>query len=113
MIRASYATAHHDVVQKYVDSLVQGTAFAKKNKEMAVQTLLKYFKSEDTETMNDTYDYYIGGVVASLPYPEPDGFRDSVELLRSQGQPVDRVDLNKVLDRSFVQSAADRKLDAQ
>ena len=54
------------------------------------------------------YDYFIGKVVPPLPYPKAEQFTDSVDILATQNPNVKSVDLNKMIDMSFVKSAEDR-----
>jgi hypothetical protein len=51
-------------------------------------------------------------VLATLPYPRPEQFKDALEQLASTNPKVSDVDLGKLLDASFVQNAADRGLGA-
>jgi hypothetical protein len=43
-------------------------------------------------------------------YPEVTQFKDAVEILGKTNDKIKTVDIAKMLDRSFMQSAQDRKL---
>ncbi len=103
--------AHKDVAQKFVDSVVQGTARARADKPFTVKELLKYYKSDDQHAMEVAYDFWVGEVIPALPFAKPDQFTDTKNDLAKQNPKVADVDVAKLLDPSFVQSAADRGLD--
>ncbi len=110
LVLNSYAAAHRDEVQKFVDSLVQANARIKADKAFTVATARKYFKTEDTHAMEVVYDFY-APLTPVLPYPRAELFGPAIEQLGKQNPKVKDVDLNTVVDPSFVKSAADRGLD--
>jgi NitT/TauT family transport system substrate-binding protein len=113
VMQRSFVNANHDVVQRYVDSLVQASVALKKDKPGTIAILKKYFQSDDDHAMEVAYDFYANEVVQALPYPKPEQLKDSVEVLGVTNPKVREVDLNKLLDPSFVQNAADRGVDKQ
>jgi ABC-type nitrate/sulfonate/bicarbonate transport system substrate-binding protein len=113
VMQRSFVNANHDVVQRYVDSLVQASVALKKDKPGTIAILKKYFQSDDEHAMEVAYDFYANEVVQPLPYPKPDQLKDAIEVLGATNPKVREVDLNKLLDPSFVQNAADRGVDKQ
>jgi NitT/TauT family transport system substrate-binding protein len=111
MVRRSYINSNRDVVQKYVDSLVQGIARDKKDKPFAVNVLKKYFKSDDDNAMGVAYDYAINKVIPSQPFPKAEQLKDAKDVIAQKNPKVADLDLTKLVDPSFVQSAVDRGLD--
>ncbi|HEX6512123.1 MAG TPA: ABC transporter substrate-binding protein, partial [Chloroflexota bacterium] len=107
----SYVTAHHDVVQGYIDGIVEGTARLKRDKPFAINLFKKYLKLEDEKTLNAVYDFYSQAVLPSLPYIKPEDFTDAVAVLSQKNPKVADVDWSTYIDSSFVHSAADRHLD--
>ena len=113
VMQRSFVNANHDVVQRYVDSLVQASVALKKDKPGTIAILKKYFQSDDEHAMEVAYDFYANEVVQPLPYPKPEQLKDALEVLGVTNPKVREVDLNKLLDPSFVQNAADRGVDKQ
>jgi ABC-type nitrate/sulfonate/bicarbonate transport system substrate-binding protein len=105
-----WVNSHRDMVQRYVDGLVEATAHLKQDKPGTVAVLKKYYKSDDDSGMAAAYDFHVGEVVASLPMPRPEQFADAVEQLGESNARVREVDLGNLLDPTFVQDAADRGL---
>jgi NitT/TauT family transport system substrate-binding protein len=110
-LQRSFATSQHDVVQRFMDSIVQAIARLKGDRAIAIETLKTHMKVEDIDGLNTTYDFYAGEVLPSLPYPKPEQFNDTLTLLAESNPKLQGFDVSKLLDPSFVQSAADRGLD--
>ena len=106
----AYLEAHRDVVQAWVDADVEAIAVAKGDRATTIAVLKKYLKSDDERGMEAAYDFVIQQVIPRLPYPRPDQFIDSQAFLAAQNPNIKDVDLNTIMDRSLVQSAADRKV---
>jgi NitT/TauT family transport system substrate-binding protein len=103
-----YVADHKDVAQKIVDSILQAYALEQQDKALTVKVLKQYLKSDDDAAMGATYDYFVAKAPPVLPRPEQ--FADSVGVLTEQNPKVKEVDLVKVLETSFFQSAVDRKV---
>jgi NitT/TauT family transport system substrate-binding protein len=109
-MQRSYLAAHRDVVQRYVDAIVQAIAREKRDKAATVTVMKKYFESQDDAAMAATWEYYAKAVRPDLPYPRPEQFADPITELAKKNDKVKQLDLAKIIDPSFVQSAADRGL---
>jgi NitT/TauT family transport system substrate-binding protein len=111
MAKRAWVEGHKDVMQRYVDSLVQGMVKAKKDKPYTVKVLKTYFKSDNDHAMSVAYDFFVGEVLPVLPYPETVQFEAGQRVLGAKTPKVLTVDVGKLIDRSYVKSAADRKVD--
>ena len=60
--------------------------------------------------MKAAYDLFSKEFPA-LPYPKPEYFKEAVTTLGMRNEKMRGFEVSKVLDQSFVQSAADRGLD--
>jgi len=106
----TYLSAHRDVAQKLVDSIVQGIAREQSDKAFSVDVMKKYFKSDDTEAMSAAYDFHSKEIVPPLPYPQAANFTASKDALAAVDPKLASFDVTKMLDASFVDSAAQRGL---
>jgi NitT/TauT family transport system substrate-binding protein len=106
----SWAYANRGIVQRYVDGLVEATVRLKQDKAAAVAVLKKYYQSEDDVSMAAAFDFHAGEVLTTLPFPKPEQFADAIAQLSLSNPKILDVDLNSLLDPSFVQDAADRGL---
>jgi NitT/TauT family transport system substrate-binding protein len=110
VMQRAYVDANHDLVQRYVDALVEASVQVKNDKPGTVAVFKSYFKSDDDHAMGLAYDFFANEVVQPLPFPRPEQFKDSIETLSGSNPKIREVDLGRLLDASFVQSAADRGL---
>jgi NitT/TauT family transport system substrate-binding protein len=111
VVTRTFMTANKAVVQRYVDSIVQGIKKMKADRQFGIDTLKKYFKSTDDVAMAATYDFYAQLVTATQPFPKPEMFADAQSILGVKSDKVKNYDVTKMLDTTFVQSAVDRGLD--
>jgi NitT/TauT family transport system substrate-binding protein len=111
VVPRAFLNSNRAIVQKYEDSIVMAIARLKKDKAFTVNVLKKYFKSDDTHAMEVAYDYFAKSVIPSLPYPTPEQYADAKEVLGVKNDAVKNFDVTKMLERSFVDSAAQRGLD--
>ncbi|HLQ62837.1 MAG TPA: ABC transporter substrate-binding protein [Candidatus Acidoferrales bacterium] len=107
--RRSWIATHRDVVQRYVDSIIEGIAREKKDRAYAIQVLSKYTKSTDQVALSAGYDLY-SGIVQSLPYSKPEQLAAAQAQLGKNNDKVKNFDLTKLIDSSFIQDAAKRGL---
>src|SRR3989475_8524642 len=110
IMQRTYLNANMATVQAYVDSLVIARVKMKADKAGAVAVLGKYFKLDNQDALNNAYDFFMNEVTVPYLYPEVTQFKDAVEILGKINEKVKTVDIAKMLDRSFMQSAQDRKL---
>ena len=111
LTQRSYATGQRETVQRVIDSVVEATARAKKDKPATVALLQKYMQSQDRTGMEAAYDYYLGSILPALPYPKAEQFADAQKTTAATNPRAGDVPLESILDASFVQSSADRGLD--
>lgn len=110
-VRRSWLNGHRDVVQKYVDSIVQAIARAKKDRSFTLGVMKKYFQSNDDGAMGLAYDFFMNQVTPSLPYPKAEQFADSQRFLGAKNQRVHDFQVSGLIDDSFMRSAASRGMD--
>jgi NitT/TauT family transport system substrate-binding protein len=107
-MQRAFVNDNKDIVQKLVDSIVQAYALEKQDKATTVKVLKQYLKSDDDAAMGATYDYFVAKAPPVVPTPEQ--FTDSFGVLAEQNSKIKDVDLAKMLDATFFQSAAERKV---
>jgi NitT/TauT family transport system substrate-binding protein len=113
IVQRSYLNTNKDTIQAYVDATVIARSRMAKDKDGSVAVLQKYFKITETESPLHAYTFFIGSanpVTPLYPFPATEQFKDAIAILGPDNPKIKDVDLNKLIDRSFVQSAQDRKL---
>lgn len=110
IMQRTYLNANKDTVQAYVDSLTIARAKMKADKPGAMDVLKKYFKLEDQTALSGAYDFFMNEVTTAYLFPDVAQFKDAVSILGAGNPNIAKVDISKMLDRTFMQSAQDRKL---
>jgi NitT/TauT family transport system substrate-binding protein len=106
----SFLNSNRDTVQRYIDSIVQGIAREKTDKPFAVKVLKNYMKLTDDEAASDAYDYYSTRIRPWQPLATPEQFAEAKAALGAKNDKVRDFDVTKIIDNSFIQSAASRGL---
>jgi ABC-type nitrate/sulfonate/bicarbonate transport system substrate-binding protein len=107
VVRKSWLANNKELMQRYVDSIVEGAARTKQDKAAAVAAYKKYTKVDSDEEAQATYDYF-QPIILAQPFPKPEQFADVAQVLGEVNPKVKGLDLSTVLDDSLVKSAVDR-----
>src|SRR5256885_3455568 len=110
IMQRTYLSANKQTVQAYVDSLTIARVKMKADKAGATAVLGKYFKLDNQDALNTAYDFFMNEVTVPYLFPEVTQFKDAVDILGKTNDKIKSVDISKMLDRTFMQSAQDRKL---
>lgn len=106
----SYLKAHKQVIQEYVDALVEALARVRKDKRFAEGVLTKWEKITDQSLLDSAYAFYTQEVFPTYPYPRPEQYQPAIDVLKKTNPKLASYDVSKTLDQSFVKSASDRKV---
>jgi NitT/TauT family transport system substrate-binding protein len=108
-VQRSYINSHRDVVQRYVDALIQGNIRYKQDKEASEKEIGKIYNSNDPAALDLAYAYYTDDkVMPRLPLPKPELYKPTLEALCKKTDQACNFDISKILDASFVQDAERR-----
>ncbi len=110
VVTKKYATEHKDVMQKYVDSLIQAIVAMKKDKAGTLPVMQKLLNVTDQDALSQTYDYYVTQIFPTYPELSVDVWNYGRDELAKTNPAVKGLDVTKVIDNSFVQNAKDRKV---
>jgi NitT/TauT family transport system substrate-binding protein len=110
IVTKKFATANPGVMQKYVDSLIQAIVAMKKDKAGTLPVMEKLLKVTDQDALSQTYDYYVTQIFPIYPTVAPKEWVYSRDELAKTTPTVKDLDVNKIIDNTFVKNAQDRKL---
>jgi ABC-type nitrate/sulfonate/bicarbonate transport system substrate-binding protein len=111
VMQKSWINANRSVAQRYVDSIVQAVTRMKHDKPFTIEVLRSYLGNPPDEVLNITYDYYVQDkIVPALPFPKAEYYSIQLEQISKTNDAAKGFDLTKIVDPSFVESAATRKL---
>jgi NitT/TauT family transport system substrate-binding protein len=101
----SYTKDHGDVLDRFFTAIKQGTEFVKKDKAGATKVLGSYLGEDDQAALDDAWNYYTAEVIKDVPLAQPDQLELSAKFLQGSVDNVDDVDLDGLIDSSFVKKA--------
>src|SRR5213594_1948026 len=110
IVTKKYASEHKDVMQKYVDSLVQAIVAMKKDKPGTLPVMQKLLNVTDQDALSETYDYYVTQIFPIYPTVTLDAWNYSRDELAKTNAAVTGLDVTKVIDNSFVTNSQSRKV---
>jgi len=105
-----WVNGHRDATQRYMDAIVEAIALERKDKAFEQGVMKKVFSIDDQRVLDAVYDYYVLHSMAAVPLPKLEDFKATAEQVAVQNPKVKDLDVPKLLDASFVQSAVDRGL---
>jgi NitT/TauT family transport system substrate-binding protein len=109
--RREWVAQNHATVQKYADSMVEAIAREKTDKAYTLGVMRRNLGIDDDTALSEIYDYFTVRAVPSQPLPRPEIFAAMLDNLGQNNDRVRALDINTLLEPSFVQSAIDRGLD--
>lgn len=110
IVTKKFATEHKDLMQRYVDSLVQAIVAMKKDKAGTLPVMQKLLNLTDQDALGQTYDYYVTQIFPVYPEVTPDAWNYSRDELAKTNAAVKGLDVTKLIDNSFVKDAQGRKV---
>jgi ABC-type nitrate/sulfonate/bicarbonate transport system substrate-binding protein len=109
--KRAYAKDHPDVIQHFMDALIESIARSKNDRAGSLPVLKAQLKLEDDAIVAATYDFFIGEVVPNLPVPTAAQFADGIAILSKQNDKLRGFDVLPFIDTSYLDHARKRGLD--
>jgi NitT/TauT family transport system substrate-binding protein len=106
----SWINDHPGAFQAWNDSIVESIGLAKRNPAVGLPLMKKFLQSEDDDLMRETYDYWMNQVLKQPPALAPEQFADTIRALAVNNPKVKEVDINKMIDPSYIQNAVNKGL---
>jgi len=107
--KRSWVNSHREVVQRYIDALIEGIAMEKRDKSFAIGVISDFMKITDQQLIASTYDFYAKEVLPAVPYVRPEQLKSGLAELAKTNPNLKNFDVSTMIDNSFVENAA-RKL---
>lgn len=79
-----YLRTQEDVVRRFLKAYVEGAARGQKDKNFALKVMGKYFRTEDREILEESYETTIKSNFAIPPYPSIPGIASLIQGLEKQ-----------------------------
>jgi len=108
IVTRKFVTEHRDIVQRYVDSLIEAIAVMKKDKPGTLVVMKKLLNVDDEAALSQAYDFYVAKIFPTYPTPDANAFKAARDDLAKSNPAVKDIDVTKLLDPSFVEDARKR-----
>jgi NitT/TauT family transport system substrate-binding protein len=103
--KSSWIDSHKETVQKFMTALKQAFDREKSDKQYCIDLLKKHLGVNDEKALAETWDYYANDVLPAKPAPTIDELKSAQSALVGAVNGVEDLDLNKLIDTSFVDEA--------
>jgi ABC-type nitrate/sulfonate/bicarbonate transport system substrate-binding protein len=79
-----YLKTNEDVVRRFLRAYIEGAARAQKDKNFALKAMGKYFRTDDREILEESYNAVVKSNFAIPPYPSISGIASLLQGLEKQ-----------------------------
>jgi ABC-type nitrate/sulfonate/bicarbonate transport system substrate-binding protein len=79
-----YLKSHEDIVRRFLRAYIEGAARGQKDKNFALKVMGKYFRTDDKELLEESYDTVIKSNFSIPPYPSIPGIANLLQGLEKQ-----------------------------
>ena len=99
--RRKYVQEDRDTVMRMVKSHVEGIAYLKTHKDIAIKVLAKYLRTNDKELLEGSYEIYRQDFI-STPYPIMQGLQPTYDYVAATKPEIKNHKPDEFMDPSFV-----------
>jgi NitT/TauT family transport system substrate-binding protein len=103
--KRAYAKDHPEVIQRFMDSLVESIARSKNDRAGSLPVLKAQLKLDDDAIVAATYDFFMGEVVPNVPTPTAAQFANTISVLSQQNDKLKGFDVARFIDTSYLDNA--------
>ena len=107
-IRRSDLERRRDEMQRFVDAVVEGNRYFLARKRESVRTMLRYLRTSDSASIEESYDIYTKRMLTEAPIPSPSAFRAAIEYVARDVPSAAKLRPEDLYDSSLVESAVSR-----
>jgi len=79
-----YLKSNEDIVRRFLKAYIEGAALARRDKGFAFKVMAKYFRTEDREILEESYDAVIKTNFSLPPYPSVQGIATLLQFIGRQ-----------------------------
>jgi NitT/TauT family transport system substrate-binding protein len=99
----AFAKDHADTVTKFLTALKKAFERELSDEKYATEVIKEHLKENNAEALKETYDFYAKEVLPKKPLATIEQLKSAQESLSKKNPDIQKVDLAKVIDTSFVE----------
>ena len=103
----SFIAKHRPSVMKLVRAFVEGIHFYKTRKKESMAIIAKYMRTNDTEAVAATWDYFANKIVPKKPYPTAQGIKALLDLAAKERPEAAKVPPERIMNISLLKELDD------
>ncbi|MGH7816067.1 MAG: hypothetical protein ACREOR_01645, partial [Candidatus Binatia bacterium] len=103
----NFARSQSDTMDRFVRAFVEAIALGKKDRELAKKVYAKYLRLTDDNLLDLNYKTYLMGSIPRIPTFPSDALKNLLSDLAEENPKVKDINLDEVLDNSFIQRQVD------
>jgi NitT/TauT family transport system substrate-binding protein len=103
----SFINKKRPSAMKLMRSFVEGIHFYKTRKKESMAIIAKYMRTNDSEAVAATYDYFAGKIVPKKPYPTAPGIKALLELAAKERPDAAKVSPERIMNISLLKELDD------
>ncbi len=104
VVRKSFLKNNEDLMRRFLMAYVEGVARAQKDAAFAKKVMAKYFKSEDQEVLDESYDWIVRQNFTLPPYPALPGLATILNAVAARNPKAKTMKPEDFADASVVQA---------
>lgn len=91
-----------EMVRRFTKGFVAGIHYAKTHREFTLQVLKKYMRTDDSDVLNVSYDYYVGRVIPRVPYVSEAGLQTLLDFIKERTPQAGKAKPQDFMDNRFI-----------
>jgi len=103
----SYIARNRPAAMKLMRAFVEGIHFYKTRKKESMAIIAKYMRTNDTEAVEATWDYFANKIVPKKPYPTAQGIKALLELAAKDRPEAVKVAPQRIMNTSLLKELDD------
>ena len=103
VVRRSFLKNNGDLMRRFMMAYIEGVALAKKDAAFAKKVMAKYFKSDDREILDESYDWIVKQNFTLPPYPAVPGLATILNSVAERNPKAKSMKPEDFVDRAIVQ----------
>jgi NitT/TauT family transport system substrate-binding protein len=98
----AFLREHRPVVEQFFKGFLEGVAFAKKNKEESIRSIMEFMRLKDRDEAEETYQVIIQEIQPRKPYPLKEGVETVLRNVESTVPKAKTVKAEDLIDESIL-----------
>jgi NitT/TauT family transport system substrate-binding protein len=103
VVRKSFLKNNGDLMRRFMMAYIEGVALAKKDAAFAKKVMAKYFKSDDREILDESYDWIVKQNFTLPPYPAVPGLATILNSVAERNPKAKSMKPEDFVDMAIVQ----------